>query len=105
MLRRDGKQHRAGIGAAAIRHHARRVEIGRAFRHEAKLAAQQRIFSLKPQGCGMPAAQAFILLTQLCIVAPQGSEAADFVKRFLNRIHRLGHRAIDRRKRIRKRIA
>ena len=105
MLRRDRQQHRTGIGTASIRHHARGVEIGRGFRHEAKLAAQQRILRLKPQRCRMPAAQTLIFLTQPGIVAAECREALDFLNRFLNRIHRLGNRAINRGQRVRKRNA
>ena len=105
MLRRDGQQHSAGISAATIRHHARGVEIGRAFRHEAELAAQQRILRLKPQRCRVPAAQTLIFLTQPGIIAAECRKALDFPDRFLNRIHRLGNRAINRCQRVRKRNA
>ena len=76
------------------------MKIGRRFRHKTKLPAQQGIFRFKAQRRRMPTAQPFIFLAQPGIIAAQRPEALDFRNRVLNRIHRLGNRAIDRRKGI-----
>ena len=105
VVRPDREQHRLGIDAACIRHHARGDVGRRGVRNPVQISLEPLVLSIERQCNRLPAAQLFVFLAQPRILGsdvPQPGRIDDCVP---HGPKRSGERGIDRRQRIGQRHA